>query len=414
MNDTAPEGQPEADAARRPEGLPEADAVERDHLGAWHETQRSWGGVAIVLVVMGGIFALHLIPEVRAFLGNSLLEIGLACAVVAFIALLGALLFNVLGVGSSAYLLYDQIESAAVQVVLNGLVFTSHHPVSPAWAFWMLHTCLSGTSNFSRRAAAVLSLFYFGLPLAQGAVHLAAGDVPAAALTVVMTLAGAMGFTYGLGFMKRVRALEADRLRLLDELGRGRLAEDRRRIARDLHDGLGADLAAIAWRSAALAQRPGSEALAADLTALTGRATAGIDEIRSVVWATGSESQTWADVVAYLRGRAHELAPAERVRLDAEGEGMTTLAGTRTSHLLRFVLEAMRNAVAHGEGPIAVRLALGPELVVTIDNALGDRPVGVVGSGLRNLEARAAALGGAVEIGPRAGRFVVSLRAPSA
>lgn len=390
-----------------------ADAViARDHVDAWHDTQRSWSGLATVLVVLGGVFALHLVPVVRAFLGNSVLEIGLACGGIAAVALLGVLLFNVLGVASSAYLVYDMIESAVVQVVLNGLVFTSDHPVSPAWAFWMLHTCLSGTSNFSTRAAWVLSLFYFGLPLAQGAVHLSGGDVPGAALTVVMTLAGVMGFTYGQSFMKRVRALSADRLRLLDELGRVRLAEDRRRIARDLHDGLGADLAAIAWRSAALAQRPGSEPLAAELAALTARATAGIDEIRSVVWATGSESQAWSDIVAYLRGRAHELAPHERLRIEAEGDGAITLAGTRTSHLLRFVLEAMRNAVAHGEGPIDVRLSLASELTVTIDNALADRTPGAIGSGLRNLEARAAAIGGVAEIGARDGRFIVSLRAP--
>lgn len=401
------------DAPRGPDGVTQDGTLTAESLDAWHTVQRSWTGLVIVYVTVGGVFALGCVPAVQDLLGNTTLEMGLACGAVAFIATLGVAMYYALGVRSPIYQRYDVVETIAVQLVLNALVFTSSQRISPMWAVWMLHTCLSGSSNISARLAWGIAPVHLGLPLLIGAVRLHEGDVPGAALTVVMSLAGMMGYTYGRSFVNRLRELAADRLRLMSDLNQLRLAEDRRRIARDLHDGLGAELAAIAWRSAALAHKAGTAPLGDELRALTARASSGIDEIRSVVWAADASERPWSEVVAYVRGRARELAPEGRIEISDSGDEVV-LPGTFTAHYLRFVLEALRNAVTHGgDGVVRVRLAAGDAIEATVDNAAPTLPVGkAVGSGLANLQKRAALLGGTASLGVEGDRFVARLTAP--
>lgn len=132
--------------------MSDVDTVARDQEAAWHGTQRSWMGLLIVYGVLVAFMGLSLVPTVRVVIGNTLLEIGIVCAIIGIVATLGVVLFYRLGIGSVWYQRYDAVETAMVQLCLNGLIFFSHDRVSPAWASgWCTRACPAPPT--SRRAS---------------------------------------------------------------------------------------------------------------------------------------------------------------------------------------------------------------------------------------------------------------------
>jgi signal transduction histidine kinase len=173
------------------------------------------------------------------------------------------------------------------------------------------------------------------------------------------------------------------------------VAEERRRIARDLHDGLAQELAYIAAHAPRLAARSGDPAAGR----LAEAAACALDESRLAIAS-----------LAYERGEA--LGPAlaraaERIASRAGGVVRLDLqAGVEVEHavrrdLLRIVMEATTNAVRHG-GASEVLLSLtGGEAVVLriADDGVGFEPDGVAASlcsgfGLTSMQERAEHAGG--------------------
>ena len=129
--------------------------------------------------------------------------------------------------------------------------------------------------------------------------------------------------------------------RLLDALfEKGRLAQqvleleidaERGRIARELHDGLAADLSAIAWRVDVLA-RDEHAAAAEQLAAVSRRARAAIDDAASVVWALRGEPVPFDGLAESVRSRCTELCEGRvDLTIDVDQSGACC---RRTWHLM--------------------------------------------------------------------------------
>jgi two-component system, NarL family, sensor histidine kinase DesK len=185
------------------------------------------------------------------------------------------------------------------------------------------------------------------------------------------------------------------------------VARERERIARDLHDILGHSLTTVALK-AGLARKV-LQAGDPDLTAVQIR-----DVERLVQQALTDLRATVSDYKEITL--AVELAVgAEVLRAAGMSADLPTASDTVDSRLqgvFGFVLrEALTNVVRHSAAHrVVVRLT---EDSITISN---DGPVAgpvVLGNGLRGLEERMAAVGGAVEAGPGPDDgFVVRARAP--
>jgi signal transduction histidine kinase len=213
--------------------------------------------------------------------------------------------------------------------------------------------------------------------------------------------------------------------RLTAELRRARAwlvrarEEERRRLRRDLHDGLGPTLAALGLKLETarnlLGQDPRADALLGDLAE---RAQAAVGDIRRLVYALRPPALDERGLVGALRQAAagfETQAPgALRVTLDVP-DPLPALPAAVEVAAYRIAQEALTNVVRHaGAGACALRLAVDPAtatLRLTIeDDGVGlpagrpgcpeGRPAGV---GLASMRERAEELGGGLAVEPRPG-----------
>jgi PAS domain S-box-containing protein len=183
------------------------------------------------------------------------------------------------------------------------------------------------------------------------------------------------------------------------------LADERERIARDLHDtvlqrlfGLGLELQAMAIRA------PGD---------LANRIEAGVDEIdriireiRTAVFTLGSASRTGSlgqELNALTLQAKRVLGFAPRLRLDGPVE--SSITPEIRVELLASMREALTNIARHAHATEAeVELSASDVLTMRVlDNGRGIAvdPHSVAGNGLRNMAERARLLGGGCTIAAR-------------
>ncbi|MGW3940795.1 sensor histidine kinase [Streptomyces phaeochromogenes] len=186
------------------------------------------------------------------------------------------------------------------------------------------------------------------------------------------------------------------------------LLQDRDRIARDLHD-LAIQRLFAAGMTLQSAQRfmdhpEGTERLSRTVDDLDDT----IKIIRSTIFGLRTHGGG-AKEDSGLRGRVSEavkssatsfgFAPALRI----EGLVDTDVPGDVADHALAVLGEALSNAVRHsGARSVDVHLRCGGgELALTVTDDGCGVPGGVARSGLKNIEERARALGGALTVGER-------------
>ncbi len=171
---------------------------------------------------------------------------------------------------------------------------------------------------------------------------------------------------------------------------RAAVHEDRRRMARDLHDGLTQELAYISAQSRRLGAQP-DDAVAGRIGAAAERA---IDEARRAITALTRTAEDPFPVA--LQRLADDLAHRHDVKIVTALDSEAHIDEERREALLRITAEAVRNAVQHGGGHrIELRLSAHPVRLAIIDDGRGfdvlrGRPGGF---GLTSMRERAEALG---------------------
>jgi two-component system NarL family sensor kinase len=198
----------------------------------------------------------------------------------------------------------------------------------------------------------------------------------------------------------------------------GAVAEERRRLRRDLHDGLGPRLSGIAFTSDAArnlvrSDPGGAEELLARLRAET---VVAIDEIRQLVYAMRPPAIDELGLVPALRQSADRLRNAAGAPVVVEvraPEQLPTLSAATEVAVYRIVIEALTNVARHTRCDAAT-VALdvhGSELVVVVTDAAGMTAQWHAGVGLSSMSERAAEVGGTLSAGssPTGGRVEARL-----
>ncbi|MCC6190799.1 MAG: sensor histidine kinase [Anaerolineales bacterium] len=185
--------------------------------------------------------------------------------------------------------------------------------------------------------------------------------------------------------------------------------EERRRLRRDLHDGLGAQLAGLMLKLETLRNRlphePEAQALLGDLA---GRTQAAVADIRRLVYGLRPPALDALGLVEALREAAAQYAPpglgALGIRIEAP-ERLPPLPAAVEVAAYRIVQEALTNVLQHAEArQCIVRLAFEPvagNLALEIrDDGRGLPARRRSGVGLGSMRERAEELGGQLLVEP--------------
>ena len=208
----------------------------------------------------------------------------------------------------------------------------------------------------------------------------------------------------------RARALAAE---VLESRGRtiAAVEEERRRLRRDLHDGLGPRLSGVAFTADAARNLVRADPAAAEemLSQLRADTTIAIEEIRRMVYAMRPPALDELGLVPALRQQAVGLRNKEGrpISVRVAAEELPGLPAAVEVAAYRIVTEALANVARHSTSPSAevCIAATEGELRLEVTDAgtsAGWRP----GVGLSSMRERATELGGTLEAGPgpRGGR----------
>ncbi|WP_253663350.1 sensor histidine kinase [Williamsia maris] len=207
------------------------------------------------------------------------------------------------------------------------------------------------------------------------------------------------------------------------------VADERRRLARDLHDIVAGHLSGIALQSAAaLRAGPGSPITAEVLASVRSNSVEALGEMRTMIEVLGGvDAETGTDGEQEQSRRTASLRRLDRLVTTARTAGSpVTITGSAPPALppsvdvcaYRIVAEALTNAARHAPAqPISVSLdATGTDLAVTVRNPLtgGDHPAdtGRPSHGLVNMALRAESVGGRCSGGPQGDWWVVDASLP--
>jgi signal transduction histidine kinase/ligand-binding sensor domain-containing protein len=241
---------------------------------------------------------------------------------------------------------------------------------------------------------------------------------------VVLGMVGTMAHLIGRAKLRR----RLERLEMQQTM-----EKERQRIARDLHDDVGAGITEIMLLSE-LAKRGNNEEPVAtgemnsQLNGITQKARQVATAMDEIVWTVDPKNDSLADLASYLCDYAREFLRAGNVsyRIDmAEELPAVAVSAQQRHNLFMAVKEALNNAVKHsGASEVWLRIVWANHstaLCVTVeDNGRGFDAAAACkdesGNGLTNMRARLRAMGGETEFVSSAGagaevRFTIPLSA---
>ena len=178
--------------------------------------------------------------------------------------------------------------------------------------------------------------------------------------------------------------------------------EDRRRIRRDLHDGLGPVLGGVAMRLDAAGNALDRDPESTRRLVAQSRQdiTDALADVRRLVHGLRPPALDDLGLLAALDQQAERLSSAE-LAVTVDADGVPPLSAAVEVAAYRIASEALANTARHaGASNAAVRLvgSDGALLVEVADDGAGIDPEVVAGVGLRSIRERAEELGGRTEI----------------
>jgi signal transduction histidine kinase len=314
--------------------------------------------------------------------------------------------------------------TAMVSVALAGLGYVVAFPLGPTAALYLFAASRNESEPWTRRDSAVVVALFAAYLVASG---LGVGGLPGGQL-LHTGLAWAVAWFAGERTRLRhqhIAELRERALRAEREADRDRrlaAAEERARIARDLHDSVGHAINVIVVRAGAARlrhERDPDRSLSALATIedVARQTVADIDQIVATLRDSTSPvaSPATPPALASLATLVdHHSAGGLAVTVRRTGE-VRPLAHAADQGAYRIVQEALTNAARHGAGSARIQLGFGDaalQLSVTNPVPLGGAPRSGGGHGLIGMRERATLLGGNLDAERVDGEFRVRVRIP--
>ncbi len=308
------------------------------------------------------------------------------------------------GGGSRAYLISELFESFLFAHGSTALVGLSGQKTSIWWLIYFA-LCLYDASAMGARPGSglvILTAPITAAVIAYTRTHLVTDAVS------TMLIGALGGVAWGIIGKKVDRSLVDTAVRgelqervaeLERERGRLSAQAERRQIAMDLHDGIGATLTAARLMAQAVRGDGENEEKRAGFEVLDQTLGDGLADLRLAVWSLDHERLDWAELFARVRRQCADLAAAASLRFEMSvdvgdaGEPSPLLRMT----VLRVVQEAVVNVVRHAHATAldvrVSRCAAGLSIFVEDDGRGPDEHHGD-GRGISNMTGRIRDAGG--------------------
>ncbi len=358
--------------------------------------QRTWPFLAAMALFCAGLVGLGFLPSVHDVLRITPSALS-AAMIVQFVAIATATIAARApgGVLGRAHRIAEGVESLVCAAIGAALVHASGSAVSVLWLIIVFHLMNNTQEVLGSRVTRL------GHSVCLGALALAFAFEGKTTDALIVAFFGAL-----LVFLARTQALVSQRFLEVqverDVLRRrleGLIAQrEQTRIARDLHDGFGASLAAIAWSADALAA---GDATPECLHELAARARATLSELRTFVSGIRREDAPLEVVANELEAECRALLPPGcQLVFSRRGEG--TIRREVNEQLGFLVREAVRNAAQHARpSEIEVRIVLDEAFELRVSNdghPLPEDALGASRGGLAHLISRSAELGAVLTV----------------
>jgi signal transduction histidine kinase len=217
-----------------------------------------------------------------------------------------------------------------------------------------------------------------------------------------------------LGAVLHARHLTRDLQTALERLVVAR-EEERRRLRRDLHDGLGPALAGHLLRLDVIAGKvsPGSPA-ATDIDTLRDELRATVFEVRRVVEGLRPPALDELGLAGALEQVTLRLTAGTSIDVDIHVDDLPPLPAATEVAAFRIVTEAVTNTVRHAHATTchaAIHAVNGQLRIEVTDDGQGlpNEPSAPTGHGLQTMRERAAELGGDLQVATRDGVTITAV-----
>lgn len=174
---------------------------------------------------------------------------------------------------------------------------------------------------------------------------------------------------------------------------------ERRRMAKDIHDDLGSGLSKIKFMSEVIsAKAKNNPEILSGVKSIADTSVALVENMRDLIWALNPENTTLADLVAHIReyGSEYLSETKKTLRLNIADNIPDNKINPQAHRNIFFIAkEALQNIVKHAQAEeIEISVNLNSHFNLRIaDNGIGMTEENRQGDGLRNMRQRAESLG---------------------
>lgn len=197
-------------------------------------------------------------------------------------------------------------------------------------------------------------------------------------------------------------ALRLDTAQLFAAFRDTAMSDERRRLAREMHDGVAQDIASMGYVVDALAASATSPAQEAALLQLRGMITSVVAEVRRSVMTLRTQAGSSESLGAAIATLARHLSDVSGIPIQVTVDERTSrLRHEVEAELLRIAQEAMNNAVKHSHASVIdvhCRVHAPHAEIVVSDDGRGLQPGRHDSHGLSIMRERAALIGGVLVV----------------
>ncbi|MBX3221319.1 MAG: hypothetical protein KF795_12420 [Labilithrix sp.] len=378
----------------------ELDRAMTEHYVEGRRGMRSLTSTALLVALAAGVALLPAWLPARRMLGVGL-ETTLPFAAISALSIVhAAIAFGRVGGRGRWYRVAEHVESVCSVSCGVALIYFSGSASSVFWLYFLLF--VADSWNNPRDVRIQMTLFGVATSVLAVAFAVRGAFTDVAVVASVGVLGAVCIYAFAASARHRLRG-EAERRALRARLEGLLVERERDRIARDLHDGVAADLSTLLWRARELKEAvaaAGNGEATSIVDDLVSDVRSSLDELRATVFALRVAGGTWDELCSELRTRVTRLC-AGSLRCEIvfhDDEAAADVPVDVRIHVLRIVQEGVRNAVRHARAKVVrVELERGARVVVRISDDGEGMPDGALEAsrgGLSNIVKRAHLLGG--------------------